>query len=100
MNNIFKNVKKSWKKILQKYINNDILNLYKNKNTFPKINNIFETFKYFELEETKLVFLGQDPYINYKIIRLNLIRKFMHLKNKKFFNFTIFQFNNFVKIKL
>ena len=73
MNNIFKNVKKSWKKILQTYIKNDILSLYKNKNTFPKINNIFETFKYFELEETKLVFLGQDPYINFKIINNEIV---------------------------
>ena len=52
MNNIFKNVKKSWKIYYKNILINDILNLYKNKNTFPKINNIFETFKYFELEET------------------------------------------------
>lgn len=74
MNNIFKNVKKSWKKILQNYINDkNILNLYKNKTIFPKINNIFETFKYFELEETKLVFIGQDPYIKFKIIDNQII---------------------------
>jgi len=71
---LFKNVKKSWKKILQKYINNDdIKKLYKNKTTFPKINNIFEAFKYFDLNETKLVFIGQDPYINYKIINNEII---------------------------
>ena len=74
MINIFKNIKKSWKKILQKYINNkNILNLYKNKTIFPKINNIFEAFKYFELEETNLVFIGQDPYINFKIIDNQII---------------------------
>lgn len=74
MDNIYKNVKKSWKKILQEYINNDDINkLYKNKTIFPKINNIFEAFKYFELEETKLVFIGQDPYINYKIIDNQII---------------------------
>jgi len=74
MISIFKNVKKSWKKILKKYVNDkDILNLYKNKIVFPKINNIFETFKYFELEETKLVFIGQDPYINFKMIDNKII---------------------------
>ena len=73
MNNIFKDVRKSWKKILEIYINDDIFNLYKNKSTFPKKNNLFEAFKYFELEETKLVFLGQDPYINYKIINNEII---------------------------
>lgn len=72
--NLFKNVKKSWKKILKKYINDDdIEKLYKNKTIFPKINNIFEAFKYFDLNETKLVFLGQDPYINYKIINGEII---------------------------
>lgn len=72
--NLFKNVKKSWKKILKKYINDDdIEKLYKNKTTFPKINNIFEAFKYFDLNETKLVFIGQDPYINYKIINNEII---------------------------
>ncbi len=72
--NLFKNVKKSWKKILKKYINDDdIEKLYKNKTTFPKINNIFEAFKYFDFNETKLVFIGQDPYINYKIINNEII---------------------------
>jgi uracil-DNA glycosylase len=72
--NLFKNVKKSWKKILKKYINDDdIEKLYKNKTIFPKINNLFEAFKYFDLNETKLVFLGQDPYINYKIINDEII---------------------------
>jgi uracil-DNA glycosylase len=71
---LFKNVKKSWKKIFKKYINDDdIEKLYKNKIIFPKINNIFEAFKYFDLNETKLVFLGQDPYINYKIINGEII---------------------------
>ena len=33
-------------------------------NFYPKNENIFECFKYFEVEETKCVLLGQDPYIN------------------------------------
>ena len=31
-------------------------------NIFPKSENIFKAFKYFELNETKIVILGQDPY--------------------------------------
>lgn len=90
MISIFKNIKKSWKKILQKYINNNnILNLYKNKTIFPKINNIFETFKYFELEETKLVFIGQDPYINFKIIDNQIIPQATGLSFSVPDNFTI-----------
>jgi uracil-DNA glycosylase len=63
---LFKDVKKSWLPIL----NNEKLDLIINKlNSYkspilPKQNNIFECFKYFELNETKLVWLGQDPYIN------------------------------------
>ena len=41
-------------------------NLTKNK-IFPNKENILQTFKYFDLQETKLVFLGQDPYIGSKI---------------------------------
>lgn len=90
MNSIFKNVKKTWKKILQKYINDkNILNLYKNKTIFPKINNIFETFKYFELEETKLVFIGQDPYINFKIIDNQIVPQATGLSFSVPDNFTI-----------
>lgn len=33
-------------------------------NIFPHVENILEAFKYFELEETQLVLLGQDPYPN------------------------------------
>lgn len=29
---------------------------------YPKTNNIFNCFKYFNIEETKVVILGQDPY--------------------------------------
>ncbi len=41
-------------------------NLTKNK-IFPNKENILQTFKYFDLNETKIVFLGQDPYIGSKI---------------------------------
>ena len=47
--------------------NNDKLkNLIKENNinldVFPKLNNIFRCFSYFELNETKILLLGQDPY--------------------------------------
>lgn len=48
-------------------INHDILsNKY-----YPNQNHIFETFKYFEVNETKAVILGQDCYIN-SIIKDNI----------------------------
>jgi len=34
---------------------------------YPKLCNIWETFKYFEVKETKVVLLGQDPYIKEEI---------------------------------
>ena len=72
---IFKNVKPKWKRMWKNEFNNsEILEfLVKNyENTenkiYPNKENILETFKYFDLDEVKLVFLGQDPYINSQII--------------------------------
>jgi len=64
--NLLHNVKESWIPILQENINklDDCKVLKQNDNYLPEYNNIFNAFKYFELDETKLVFLGQDPYIN------------------------------------
>lgn len=70
---VLKDVKTSWLEfwvnIFNKY---DILNqleiLYDNKIIYPNKENILEAFKYFEIDDTKLVILGQDPYINSKII--------------------------------
>ena len=73
------NIKKTWQDILLIYkskqnetiydIVNTIIsksNWYKDQeldmNIFPKSENIFKAFKYFELDETKIVILGQDPY--------------------------------------
>ena len=67
--NILLGVKASWLQILD---NNDLdkiiieLNKLDDSKIFPFQENIFETFKYFELKETKLVLLGQDPYHNIK----------------------------------
>lgn len=62
------NVKKSWKKIILKqetksYYKN-ISDILESKNKiYPERQNIFETFKYFKLKESKVVLVGQDPYI-------------------------------------
>ncbi len=68
---LLKNVKKSWKVILEKLLKkyNIIIKLnevLKEKTIYPNVENIFETFKYFDVNEIKLLFLGQDPYINYE----------------------------------
>ena len=67
------NIKDSWKKLFTKYNNkyeaknkslNNILDILKNNelNIYPKAENIFKCFEYFEINETKVLILGQDPY--------------------------------------
>lgn len=72
----FTNVKKSWKKLIRQYEKEDfykkirlkIKEWEKNKiKIYPNLCNIWETFKYFDLQETKIVLLGQDPYIREEI---------------------------------
>lgn len=49
-------------KLLEDKLNSDT-EIYKKKNLiFPEKKYIFETFKHFDLQETKIVILGQDPY--------------------------------------
>ena len=66
-------IKDSWKKLFTKYNNiyqaknkslNNILDSLKNSeyNIYPKTENIFKCFEYFETNETKVLILGQDPY--------------------------------------
>ena len=66
-------IKDSWKTLFTKYNNkyetknkalNNILDSLKNTeyNIYPKGENIFKCFEYFESNETKIVILGQDPY--------------------------------------
>ncbi len=74
------NVKPSWREIWIKILSTDngknLLKflsdkLKKHKDSdyiLPRPVNIFETFKYFEISQTKLVLLGQDPYINIEFI--------------------------------
>jgi uracil-DNA glycosylase len=66
-----KDVKPSWmkyingekdkpyfKKLLE-YLNDEVQDYY----VYPFPENVFETLKYFELNETKMLFVSQDPYI-------------------------------------
>lgn len=67
---IFHNVKKSWKKIIKNSMSDEQYKKIKETvnnstgNVYPNFENIFETFKYFDIDELKVVILGQDCYIN------------------------------------
>lgn len=63
------NINNSWYEILNKHNYSDILkeiSLLKETNTniqiFPKEEDIFKCFQYFNIKDTKVVILGQDPY--------------------------------------
>ena len=64
------NLQTNWKDILLKYPNwknlEEDYNNEKNKKTnlkiFPKCENIFKCFSYFNIEETRIILVGQDPY--------------------------------------
>ena len=72
---LFLHLDKSWLNMFDSYNLeykdkdlNCILNLIKienmSKNIYPEYINIFNCFKHFKLDETKVVILGQDPYHN------------------------------------
>jgi uracil-DNA glycosylase len=72
----FRNVKKSWKKLIKQHEKEDFykkiiskIKEWKQNKTkiYPNLCDIWETFKYFDVEETKVVLLGQDPYIREEI---------------------------------
>lgn len=68
-NKLLKNVNPSWLSILDNNELNNIinkLNEFDKKNIFPFEENIFKTFNYFDVNKTKLVLIGQDPYHNIK----------------------------------
>ena len=56
-------MKTSWKNIIN-ISKLNINNLYENKKTYPLKKDIFNAFKYFEVDDTKVVIIGQDCYIN------------------------------------
>lgn len=77
-NEILNEVKPQWKKMWnQVFERHNVLEKVERKyskyEVYPLKHNLLETFKYFDLDETKLVFLGQDPYINsFEINGLNI----------------------------
>lgn len=80
LNCIMKDIKTDWaimwKEIFESENGIETINFLKSKidkyvNNFyflPKVENILNAFKYFDLKDTKLVLLGQDPYINTEVI--------------------------------
>ena len=74
------NIKKSWLPILNQNLEN-ILEFLDNCDYqyVPKKELIFNAFKFFEVQETKYVLLGQDPYINTQIINNKEISQAMGL---------------------
>lgn len=64
------NIKTNWKNIIDNELKADyfikIKDCLKNNNSviFPKQEEVFNAFNFFNIEDTKVVILGQDPYIN------------------------------------
>lgn len=67
------NIVTNWKLIIKKYYDSEIINnifskheeLYGNElEVYPPKELIFNSFNYFNIEDTKVVIIGQDPYIN------------------------------------
>lgn len=64
------NIKTNWKVIIDEYFLNvrnfeDKLNyIYSSKIVYPQKNEIFNCFNFFNIEDTKVVIIGQDPYHN------------------------------------
>ena len=64
------NLKTNWSKVLENpEIKSDLDNilskldvLYQTKTIFPKKEDIFKCFNYFNVNQTKVVIIGQDPY--------------------------------------
>ena len=61
------NIPKSWKNKFFEFndfsnIIQKISNEYNNSNVYPEKNNIFNSFRHFDFNETRIVILGQDPY--------------------------------------
>ena len=68
------NINTNWREIIENYEKEKNINFEKfindekekyeegGLNIFPKKENIFKCFNYFNVEETKIVLIGQDPY--------------------------------------
>lgn len=79
-------VRKSWKKFIKKEMNKEYFKeifekIKKDQDNkkliFPFPNNVFETFKYTKRKKLKCVIIGQDPYINYQVIKNEIVPQAM-----------------------
>ncbi|AYV79460.1 MAG: uracil-DNA glycosylase [Faunusvirus sp.] len=69
-----KNVKSTWldlfdKEFKEKYFTELVNKIYtdalkNSKRVVPDINNVFRAFTYFDIKQTKCIWLGLDPYLN------------------------------------
>ncbi len=66
------NIQTDWKPVLEEYIKNNLPSLeakveqeYQSNVVFPQFEEIFKCFSFFNIKDTKVVLLGQDPYHNY-----------------------------------
>jgi uracil-DNA glycosylase len=67
---VYFNINSEWKNFFYDYLNSNewkrlikfIKAEYEEKEIFPKKENIFKAFSYFQPEKTKVVIIGQDPY--------------------------------------
>jgi uracil-DNA glycosylase len=75
LNKLIKNLETDWKNILlNKQFDLQILN-FKLSEFYPEENQIFKCFNYFNIKQTKVVILGQDPYHNGQAIGLSFACK-------------------------
>ena len=67
---LIESLQTDWKELLRKYPNwnelNEMFEYEQNKESsldiFPPINDIFACFRYFNIKDTRVIILGQDPY--------------------------------------
>ncbi len=69
---ITSNITTDWKSVIEDYLKTNLPGLedklikeYQEKVVFPEFENIFKCFSFFNIKDTKVVLLGQDPYHNY-----------------------------------
>lgn len=70
--NLVDSIKTDWKEIIKEYdlsdienfLNEELEKLNREIEIFPPKHLIFNCFNFFNIKDTKLVILGQDPYIN------------------------------------
>lgn len=57
-------LKEEWSKEYYKNLRNFLIEEYQREEIYPDINDIFNALKYTSYQDTKVVIMGQDPYIN------------------------------------